>query len=500
MDNKNKINAFSLVELIVWITISMLLMVSIWVFVSSGMNNIFLQEQSLKNSSSLNNYVNILYQNFNHLKEKNELKIIWNNAIIFRAEKNFNDWGFTYIWEQELNKYFCENDESENTLTNHLFIKNFIPLIENWENINSNFWDILESNWVNLNWKTYKTKQKENILVDENWDIIIWNEVFWDNLIEWWSWTLSQLNWPTWITTDWEVLYISDTLNDRILYLSWSNVYKLLDQNDWLEEPTWLFYDNSDKSLLISNSAKWEILKVSSEIKANIPTQNLSFSWASENSISRIYLSYYKNWEKLDLSSSNFWISNISIPSKESSDDKINIINNKIEYNFREPILNYSGAIIWYKSRNENFSSGTEYDINVNFNWVNWFSEVWNYTVALSLWDFEKNYFHFTQWDEKIYTQDDNKIEILYDWLDYPNWIWWQNVWEFNEFDINGVTYMQADKDYDKILKVPLEDFNISENNYLVTAITKYYKNYNCFNIDQNTWKISTFISKFNLE
>ena len=42
---------FTLVELIVGITISMILMVSVWIFVSSGMQNIFNQQKSLENSS-----------------------------------------------------------------------------------------------------------------------------------------------------------------------------------------------------------------------------------------------------------------------------------------------------------------------------------------------------------------------------------------------------------------------------------------------------------------
>ena len=40
--------AFTLIELVVWITISMLLMVSVGIFVSSWMSNITLQKKSFR--------------------------------------------------------------------------------------------------------------------------------------------------------------------------------------------------------------------------------------------------------------------------------------------------------------------------------------------------------------------------------------------------------------------------------------------------------------------
>ncbi len=71
MATKNKIKAFSLVELIVWITISMLLMVSIWVFVNSGMKNIFLQQKSLEFASNINDFSNTLYETFSNIHNFN---------------------------------------------------------------------------------------------------------------------------------------------------------------------------------------------------------------------------------------------------------------------------------------------------------------------------------------------------------------------------------------------------------------------------------------------
>jgi hypothetical protein len=127
------------------------------------------------------------------------------------------------------------------------------------------------------------------------------------------------------------------------------------------------------------------------------------------------------------------------------------------------------------------------------------FLEAWNYTIRLKFWNsLEEEFFFFTQWDEKIYTKNGNTLEVLKTWLNYPNWIWWEN--DFNQFvasdDISSLTF---DKENDIILETPIESLEISRDWDLINIILKYYRNYNCYNLDENKAKIETFISKINL-
>ncbi len=229
MDLKNKImkKAFSLVELIVWITISMLLMVSIWVFVSSWMENIFLQQSSIKNASDLNNFAHNIYSTFSYLENTWSINIT-NSWIIFKRKTEFDKWWFTYIWVSPEDEFYCFS-WAENTNTNHIFIKNFIPFEEDLEYIETWYLDILTWSVVH-NWGTYISHQKEHKITDETWKTIVWKWIFWDFFEKEVSWTWIYLNSPTWLASDSEVLYISDTLNDRVLYLSWWLIYKLLDE------------------------------------------------------------------------------------------------------------------------------------------------------------------------------------------------------------------------------------------------------------------------------
>lgn len=497
MDTKNKINAFSLVELIVGITISMILMTSIWVFVNSWMSNIFLQQKSLENASNINNFVKNIYENFSWIEKDKDYQFFSDNWILFKSEQNLNTWWFTYIWIDQIPWYYCSDPNSEDINTNHIFIKNFIPFIENTDSIN-NYKSILLSNEVSLNWVNYKTIQKRNIVVDNYDNIVIWKEIFWDDFISGWSWTGTQLNSPTWIASDWDVLYVSDTLNNRILYMSGSKIYKLLDSNDWLDEPTGLYYNNIDNYLLVSNSWLWEVLKITSEQNTIAPDKTFNFSWISENDISRIYINFFKDWSPENIESISMNNNNFEFWSFDSTDDIIRKNKNTVEYNFREKILNSSWVVVWYSNKKIDFNQSADYQLSLD--WLNWFTSEWNYSIEVIIWESIINMYYFTQWDEKIYTSNDNKIEVIHNGLDYPNWIWWESLSEINEFDVTSISKMTIDKEYDTILRSPIKELDISINSSdLITFIAKYYKNYNCYNIDQNESKINTFISKFNI-
>ena len=65
---KNK-KAITLIELIVWVSISMLLMLSIWIFTSSGISNLFLQEKNIWNNISINNFFTEAKKNLDNIEK-----------------------------------------------------------------------------------------------------------------------------------------------------------------------------------------------------------------------------------------------------------------------------------------------------------------------------------------------------------------------------------------------------------------------------------------------
>jgi hypothetical protein len=364
-------------------------------------------------------------------------------------------------------------------------------------------WDLFKSE-ITFNWKTIKSLQKEHKIVDEDWETIVWKWIFWDKIKEWQDAKEVYLNSPTWIATDLEKLYISDTLNDRILYLSWSNIYTLLDETDWLNEPTWLYFDDSEKALYIANSWSGEVLKFSSLKLSEIPVFN--FSWVT-SSVSEISITLLLNWKKKELTNTgieleNFWLDTIPSPppnqSFETATAEATLSWWSIIYKFKTETYSWwtldNTIFPNPKDRNMDFYANQTYTIK--FNEQNEFWEAWNYAVNIKFWDElnEEKFYFFTQWDEKIYTKNDNILEVV----NYPNWI--ISNTNFEQFNVSWVENLSFDEENDIILKVPIESLEISENwEDLINIILKYYRNYNCYNLDENKEKIETFISKINL-
>lgn len=498
MASKNKIKAFSLIEIIVWITISVLLMVSIWVFVTSWMQNIFSQQKVMDESSKNNDFFSLLYEVINNIEDKNQL-FYGEDFIVFKWKRNYDSWWFTYIWVEEKDSYYCLDTLKEK----HIFIKNFIPFIEEKETIN-NLNSILESQLVKYNWKEYKSIQKEHKIVSGSWKILIWRWVFWSDFEEWQDALKISLNSPTWLATDWEVLYFSDTLNDRVLYMKDWKVYKLLDETDWLKEPTWLHYDENNKALYIANSWKGEVLSFSSQ-KLSIPT-NLKFSQIEGNSVWKIKISFFRNNELLNISP-NLWVSKFSFLDSQSDliFEKQSSLNSLV-YDFKKEINN-SGSISKEDYRVD-FYKDSEYSFDIQNTWD--FLEEWVYTYEIELWNSKNKYYYFTQWDGKVYTKGDNTLERIHYWLSYPTWIWWKD--SFNDFVVskdkfaqklwwveNTITKLKSDE-FDIITTLPVDSFLVKEKNSLITIIIKYFKSYNCENLDENSKNIRTYINKIDLK
>ena len=112
MNNK----AFTLIELVVWITISMLLMVSVGIFVSSGMQNIFNGQKVLENTDDFTTFSNNLLTSFNLIQSWTTSPISTGSWIIIKKWTDFWNGGFSKIsiracqickiWNPKSNKTF----------------------------------------------------------------------------------------------------------------------------------------------------------------------------------------------------------------------------------------------------------------------------------------------------------------------------------------------------------------------------------------------------------
>ncbi|MDD2871555.1 MAG: hypothetical protein PHS49_06200 [Candidatus Gracilibacteria bacterium] len=516
-------HAFSLIELIVGITISMLLMVSVGVFISGGMQNIFAGQKALENIDDFTNFAYNLNKSIDLIQSGSFVPINTSSGIIFKRGQNFGDGGFSYIGSQILDGVYCGSG-SINTQTNHIFIKSFIPFEEQSEDIFSNYDDILTSNIQAVGTKIYKSFQKENrvaIRNGTNWDTIVGKEIYGDGFTQGGNGTDIYLNYPTGLATDGTNLYISDTLNNRVLYLdNTDKIHLLLDESDGLEEPTGLYYDDSEKALYISNSQKGEIIKYSSKSLANNP--ELKISGINTNVINRLEMSFYNR----DGTDNNITgptnKTDITFSNVAKNDDYLGITNNKFDYYF----VNYNGSIY-----NEPSCIGTEErliggnpvkclstgtgqtstnlirnfnDTTIDLNNITpILSNTGSYYINIKLFNgatekYSEFYAYFTQSDDDLTTKNDNTLTTVYSGINYPTGIWGTGATDHNIF--GDSTYSDlAYHDSDYLLDIPIKSIDITNNsNDLLTIILKYFKTYNCYNTDEKVEK--TFITKKNLK
>ena len=518
MKNKSRKTAFTLVELIVWITISIILMVSVWVFVGSGIKSITLQEKIIEDGAKILDWAKSIEIIFSRV-DSNVSPLLFSSWVLLKTWKDFDNWGFTILKELELDEFYCDS-LSEDTKTNHILIKNFIPFEEEGEDITSSF-------ELALTWSFwgYISDQKNHVVKNSSWDIIIWKWIFWDKFTEWDYWTWIYLNSPTWLALNWNTLFVSDTLNSRILAYNTSSkkIYKLLDRIDGLFEPTGLYYDNSEKALYISNSWKWEILKYSS--KSLSGPDNLDISFLSQSNIDKVSIVFsWANTPSIALSSYNK--SNFTFTPISSSEDFLIWSKNNLNYYF----VNYSwgDTFLWeciWKSSWDIVLSSEDKPIKCSSSWtwqtssrqyynlsdievsnIIWSIGTWSYFVNLSLFRnnykvFDDNFSYLVNGDDDLLTKDDNVLEVFTWWLGYPTGIWYDWTIKYNEFlktwrnlSFSNITY---DKYSDHILNNPISNFDLDYSNNLLTLQLSYYKVYNCYNPDEKVEKEFIFKKSF---
>ncbi len=524
--------AFTLIELVVWITISMLLMVSVGIFVNNWMANILTQQKVIENTTNLAEFTTNIHSAINLIDSWSIFPVKTLSWVLFKRWVNLWEWWFTYIWTTFSNTdlnwdwIYC-NSWAETVNTKHVYIKNFIPFEEKNEDIFTDYtWSLISIKTVWSNF--YRWFQKEHRVAIKKawkWETIIWKWVFWDKFKDWLSWTWIYLNSPTWLAYNNKILFISDTLNNRILYYNTDTkkIYKLLDETDWLNEPTWLYYDSWEKALYISNSWNWEILKYSSKSNSY---STLTMSWITANNVNKIKVFFYKaNWDAVDISWPDKWDVETNL---STSEDFFNINLNKLRYYF----VNYSWTdqsinecnwnswneilVSWDPVKctdNWTWQTSTYNDVNFSDSEIkikdisNWFTDNWSYYINLKLYNldteiYNKYYPYFTKSDNDILTPEDNILEVYKSNLKYPTWIWYDSWIKYNEFwnkvwrDFNNINFSLHEAD--TILKSPIEKLDSYIENQSLTLKLSYYKKYNCYNIDDNSKR--TYLFKKNLK
>ncbi len=514
-----KQRAFTLVELIVGITLSMLLMMSVWVFVSSGMSHIKLQTDVLNESTDIMAWYTMSQKLFSSSE-----KVIWTypSWVLLKVNPEYDNGTYAFLWSKSINSEYCKTGDTQSF--NHIYSSTFIPYEEINENINTDFSSIQTSAIVTVSWGQFKTDTKKHWVFKKVWaDWVreIGKDIFGHVLVQGSSWSQVFLNSPTGIVNVQWVLVFSDTLNNRILYYEWWKVYTLLDENDWLNQPTWLAYSSVRKELFIANSWKGEILSFSSKGQWWTGRSDISLDFVPENNFVAdgfdvsILIGPTNILAPASISNYTFSPSNI-----QNALDTVSISWNTLSYSFNtaDPLV----------PRLHTFSSWNTYSVGIT--WVQ--TEVpdsGNYYIELNMKNatnsvYKKVFPYFVEWDDNIFTKGDNVLQTIHSNLLYPTGIEivsnqiHVNTFEdrkLRKYDFDGTLAWPAvdrtplfsqnifDIQYapDYIMKNPLHDFTIVYNdpsNRLLHMNIEYYKYFNCYNNDENI--IRTFVLKKNYE
>ncbi len=541
----NFLLAFTLVEMIISVTISIFLLWALSVFMWTWMEAILFQKQNLEAFKSNSSIYSNIYKN---ISWASNFKTIYSNSwVIFKINRRYNKWWFAYIWEKIYNKKFCQ---TWSLGTNHLIIKTFIPFENIWADflawtsysswVNKTYFFKWKVDWVSwkFSWPTDFLKKWTDIYISDtldntikkNWTVIVWKSwIFWNYFKEGIDATKVLLNNPTWLAYwEWK-LFFSDSLNDRILYLDSWKVYSLLDEKDWLNEPTWLFYDNSRKALFIANSWNWNILEFSSSWITNNP--DLVFTGITNSNVSKFEIEFLN-------SSWTWWFIDLTWPTATWSfnfswqwEDFLTLTWSKLTYYLEE----YNGS----EELRSECDSAPKYVMDINWinpikctqtgTWIVWIprnnvnlynkiikvSDISpdfpndNYFVKVDMWGNTKYFPYFTKSDNLVSTKFDNNLREIAKNLACPTWIKviWNNLivnsfLDRKQYKINlanwnktnnwNLTWFSNFKNLsdnnisDYISDFPIKWIDFWKDWNLLSIILKTYKKYNCLDNSKN--------------
>lgn len=461
--------AFTLIEILVWVSISIIIMISVGVFVTSGIKNITIQKSILNQE---NEYIS-LFEDLTEIFDT-QFDIISFSQTGFLVKTEGFKFGKPLLYDFSLQAFTweCLNDVSKPT--KYLQLKNYNPFFPS-------------------SWPFTGSYLKHEVY--RSWVKVVWKGVFWENFQELALGKDILLNNPGWVSHSWaNFSFFSDTGNNRVMYYSWAKVSSILDFEKWLYQPTWLLYNSWD--LFVLNSGKNELLKISSKT-ATIQPVNISQTIEKDITFDTISLAVWDNFSiSGTYNTGSFLFSWVST----GTGDSVSLTGNVLSYIF--------GA-------GQNIFSGTTISLQVpGFTWVFNLYGASYLDIQFSLAGtevYQKILPYAIHSDNNLLTPRDNNIQILTEAL--PGY--------FTDISATGANLSLKDyiqkrqliltktgafvssgalvwtipfettmKKYDMKIK----DMQVSHSWWLFTLKIDYYKNFNCENEDEN--RVKTFLFK----
>ncbi len=471
-------------------------MVSVSVFVSWGLTNIFTQKKILEAQWGELSFLKNITEQVQAIDSRNIF--LFNSWTLFHTTENLGNSHWILLHQITKNSFLCSTGTTE-----HMTLSQIYPFEWEWSDFQNGIsldaagvqispyknevlynsklftgsflapiWAVLTGTTLYVSDAgTHSIYRFDTTSPLTPWEKVIGETSFWENIEGSWSPLRSFLNFPTGLA-QWEnSLFIADTNNDRILRYdeSTDQIEEFLNTADGLKEPTGLLYDNVRKSLFIVNSGKGEILEYTSFSGTNTPNLNLSFSPWTLNWVNQLRVQFFTtgSWIVATPSFSgvtttddfqtgatdtfDYYISDFS----QTETSIINATMTGCTATTKKYLegsvpkkeiiscawVNTGSLLKLYGNNSISFSWWVDYGVSLQ-NIDGDFSDNKSYAVKLTLfssWWIEKrqNYYpFFTKGDNQVITRNDNRLRKVAQWFKYPTGIYtsWGNLYVYDFF------------------------------------------------------------------
>jgi len=457
-----KVKWFTLIELLIAVTISALIMTSVLIFTWDMIRSSLKSEKILKNQNNSAIFENKLSEVLNNISSGS---IIGSWSSFGNYETwiiLYNKWAqnlLIYIWTKTFT-WYCDSLWQSTSATwtiRKLIIKELV-----WAN----------SHKSSISWDYYIDSNKNSIYYTW-WSIIIWNGVAWNTIWNYWTWT--QLSNPSAIFETATYLYVADSWNNRILsYNKTSGTINLVAEfSDWINNPSDIYYENWE--LFIANTWNGNILKIKDSI------------WDWTKLVAKFKQTALSPFDKIEFKFD--WISTVNWPNSTWDFTFVWWINK-----YGEDFILTWGTLSYIFSWANSLNNST-YEIDIN-NITPRPTVSWNYWVNINFYSWailvkSINSIYYIKWDSTVANRNWNIIEIMTWWILYPNNITWTGSWDNSVTNWNWAINNNWLNEF--ISEFPVENFNYKINWNLLNIKYNYYKNYDCIT-DKHTLKERNYI------
>ncbi len=442
---------FTLIEILIAVAISALLMTSVMVFTWTTLKNNTRSQKILTSMNSNSSFEQKLMDVIASTSWSGVLMSFTGISLyeswIFLSTSNFS-MPITFIWVKT-STWYCDAFWSSVTATwtiKKIAIKQLLP----------------ESTHGNTYWWYAIDPLNNSITLSST--RVIWTGNIWDVINE--DEPLqTELSQPNAIIETPLYLYIADTWNNRILAYDKTikKIKKILSQDEWLISPTDIYFTGSE--LYVANSWKWEILIIKDEPSS---WNNPSFDFKLTKNIS---------FNKIRITFD--WISSVSLPVNRD-DFTFSWITSVIG----DSVSSWSSLTYSFTWWIKNLNSNTPYQIKINNLWPTpaWPGNYWAKIEFLSGGSlvYSENLPYLMKWDSSLYSSSWNIISKAYEWIIYPNNIIDESTWDDNIDDWANLLSNGKSKTVES--ELPINTFEYSINNSVLTIKYTYYKFYDCLN------------------